>query len=221
VAIDDSLDFGIHDPGGFADGEVRLHNHGYDALQAQLAVASATITGGDGRFTITGGTAPVQLGGTGETYTIHFDDTDATRDSLYEAALVIQSADQALPGGIAMADAHVALTAQLTPGSTTGIGNDRDLPGATRLYPPYPNPLRGSSTVHFDLAREANVALEVFDLSGRRVTTLASHGFAPGRYTLSWNGRHDQGGAAGSGLYFVRMSGNGLATQTVRLAVVR
>jgi len=221
VAIDDSLDFGVHDPGGFADGEVRLHNQGYDALQAQLAVATATIIGGDGRFTITGGTAPVQLGGIGETYTIHFDDIGATRDSMYEAALVIQSADQALPGGIAMADAHVALTAQLTPGGATGIGDDRGLPGATRLYPPYPNPLRGSSTVHFDLAREAHVALEVFDLSGRRVSTLASHGFTPGRYTFSWNGRHDQGGAAGSGLYFVRMSGAGVATQTVRLAVVR
>ena len=226
--IDTSLDFGIQDPGGFSDGSVRLHNQGYGVFpststpaQAQLAVASASIVGGDDRFTIVDGTAPISLAGSGETYTIHFDDTAATRDSLYEATLVIQSADQALPGASSQPDVHVALTAQLTPGSTTGIGDARDLPSATRLYPPYPNPLRGASTVRFDLARAGEVRLEVFDLSGRRVSTLASRTFAPGRYTMSWNGRLEQGGEAGAGLYFVRMSGTDLPAQTLRLAVVR
>jgi endonuclease/exonuclease/phosphatase family metal-dependent hydrolase len=220
VVTASALDFGVHDPDGFTDGEVRLHNQGYNALQAQLAVASASITGGDGRFTIVGGTAPIQLAGIGETWTIHFDDAGATRDSLYEATLVIQSADQALPGGVALADVQVTLTAQLTPGSTTGTGAG-DVPTTTRLQAPFPNPLRGTSTVHFDLARAADVRLEVFDLSGRRVATLASHAFAPGRWSATWNGRHDSGAPAGAGLYFVRMSGAGLPMQTARLAVVR
>jgi hypothetical protein len=220
VVTASALDFGVHDPDGFTDGEARLHNQGYDALQAQLAVASASVVGGDGRFTIVGGTAPIQLAGIGETYTIHFDDAGATRDSLYEATLVIQSADQALPGGVAHADLQVSLTAQLTPGSTTGIGAG-DVPTITRLQAPFPNPLRGTSTVHFDLARAADVRLEVFDLSGRRVATLASHAFAPGRWSATWNGRHDSGAPAGAGLYFVRLSGDGLPMQTARLAVVR
>ena len=215
-----ALDFGVHDPSGFSDGELRVHNQGYDALQAQLAVASASVVGGDGRFTIVGGTAPIQLAGIGETYTVHFDDAGATRDSLYEATLVIQSADQALPGGLALADVQVTLTAQLTPGSTTGTGAG-DVPTTTRLHAPFPNPLRGTSTVHFDLARAADVRLEVFDLSGRRVATLASHAFAPGRWSATWNGRHESGAPAGAGLYFVRLSGDGLPMQTARLAVVR
>jgi len=221
VVVNGALDFGVHDPAGFTEGEIRAHDQGYDVQQAQLAITSAAITGGDGRFTIVGGTAPIQIGGVGETYTIHFDDTDATRDSLYEATLTIQSSDQDLPGTTPLADLTVTLSAKLTPGAATGVGDGLDLPSATRLYPPYPNPLRGASTVRFDLSRMTDLHLDVFDLSGRRVTTLANRSFAPGRYTLSWNGRLDTGGEAGAGLYFVRMSGPGLSTQTMRLAVVR
>jgi hypothetical protein len=219
LTIAGALDFGVHDPGEFTDLETRLHNLGYDALQAQLAVTSAAIVGGGGRFTLTGGTAPITLAGVGETYDVHFDDTGATRDSLYEATLVFQSTDQALPGAVAQPDVQVALQAKLTPGSPTGVGPAA--PTATRLYAPFPNPLRGSSTLRFDLATAADVRLEVFDLSGRRVSTIVSGELPAGRYTYRWNGADDQGGGAKAGLYFVRLSGTGLGTQMVRLAVMK
>jgi hypothetical protein len=214
-----TLDFGVQDPGGFTDQAVRLHNLGWDALQAQLAVSAVGITGGAGRFTLTGGTAPITLAGVGETYTVQFDDAGATRDSLYEATLTFQSGDAPLPGATALPDLQVTLQAKLTPGSTTGT-DAPSLPATTRLYAPAPNPLRGASTLRFDLARAGDVRLEVFDLSGRRVTTLAAGAYGAGRYHVRWDGQDDRGGRAGAGLYFVRLTGAGDVMST-RLAIMK
>ena len=113
----------------------------------------------------------------------------------------------------------ISLKAQLASGAL-GIEQLPDLPSSTRLYPPAPNPLSGTSVLRFDLARAAFARLEVFDLSGRRVSTLAARAFEPGRYSLGWDGRAE-GGTLGPGLYFVRLSGAGLRTQSARLAIVR
>ena len=215
-----TLDFGVHDPGAFTDLDQRVHDTGYDALQARLALASAVVTGGDGRFTVIAGAAPSLIAGTGETFTVHFDDGGATRDSLYEATLTFASADEPLPGALAQPDLVVDLRAKLTPGSITGVAGPR-VPAVTQLYTPFPNPLRGSTTVRFDLARPTSIRLEVFDLSGRRVHTLAEGGYAAGGYRLAWDGRDDEGSPVGSGLYYVRLSGDGIGRMTSRLAVLR
>ena len=75
--------------------------------------------------------------------------------------------------------------------------------------------------MRFDLARPAVMQLDVFDLSGRRVARLAGGEFAAGSYSTQWSGRLSSGGNAGAGLYFIRMSGRGVPTTTMRLAVVR
>jgi hypothetical protein len=219
-AITSTLDFGVHDPGGFGDLDQTIYNQGYDALQARLNVTNAVITGGDGRFTLVAGTTPALVAGIGVPFTVHFDDTDATRDSLYQATLTFSSGDEALPGALAQPDAVTTLQARLTVGSTTGVAGPR-VPTVTRLYAPYPNPLHGSSTVRFDLARATELRLEVFDLSGRRIGTLAGGAYGAGAYRVAWDGRDESGASVNSGLYFVRMSGDGIGRQTARLAVVR
>ncbi len=50
---------------------------------------------------------------------------------------------------------------------------------------------------------------------------LADREFSPGTYSLQWNARGEAGGALGSGLYFLRLSGPGFSTQTARLALAR
>ena len=220
VLLTGTLDFGVHDPGAFTDLDQRVHNAGYDALQARLVLASATVTGGDGHFTVTAGGTPALLAGIGETFTVHFDDGGATRDSLYEATLTFASGDEPLPGALAQPDLAVDLKARLTPGSITGVPGPR-VPAVTQLYAPFPNPLHGSTTVRFDLARPSVIRLEVFDLTGRRVHTIAEGGYPAGGFRLPWDGRDDDGAPVGSGLYYVRLSGDGIGRMTTRLAVLR
>jgi len=47
------------------------------------------------------------------------------------------------------------------------------LPSAYALYQSKPNPARGSATITFDLPEPAPVTLAVYDISGRKVATLA------------------------------------------------
>jgi flagellar hook capping protein FlgD len=219
VSLAATLDFGEHAASGFPTLETRVHNYAYNALQARVALSGGAITGGAGRFSIAGGFSPALLAGTGQSFDLAFDDAGATPDSTYDAALTFTSADEALPGAQPRPDLVITLHARLS-GGNVAVG-DHAAPGETRLLAPYPNPLAHAATLRFDLARAAHVRLEVFDLHGRRVATVADRAYDPGRYGIDWNGRGANGAALGAGLYFVRLSGPGLHTQSARLAIVR
>lgn len=76
-----------------------------------------------------------------------------------------------------------------------------------RLLPPHPNPAGGGpSTIRLELPHPQRVNVDVFDLAGHRVRTLArEREFPAGVQALSWDGRDDSGAALPGGLYFVRM----------------
>lgn len=74
-------------------------------------------------------------------------------------------------------------------------------------------PIGGQTAIAFELAERTDVRVELYDVSGRRVVTLAERGFAPGAHVVPWDGRDATGGRASRGLYFVRMSTpHGVAT---------
>jgi endonuclease/exonuclease/phosphatase family metal-dependent hydrolase len=216
VTTESLLDFGTHDPGDFADLPVRVHNAGWVALQAKLEVTGGVISGGAGRFSIVGGFEAAELAGVGHTYALRFDGTDATADSLYEATLVLSGTDEPLPGAAAASDLTVTLRAQRSPGGTDVA---TQLPDRVAFLPPSPNPFRGTTTLRFDLQHEADVALELFDLSGRRVSTILQGRQPAGRHSLQMSPQVGQGGPLQAGLYFVSFR-TGDFSQTRRLVLI-
>jgi hypothetical protein len=68
-----------------------------------------------------------------------------------------------------------------------------------------PNPFNPQTTITFEISREQDLVVAVYDLLGRRVRTLANEHRAAGRHELSWNGRDSQGRAMPSGTYIVRL----------------
>lgn len=92
----------------------------------------------------------------------------------------------------------------LDPASTAVA--ERNLP-PTRygLSPCWPNPLRSSTTIAFDLPVREDVLLRVFDIRGRLIRTLVNQELGPGRYRVTWHGDLDGGQKAISGIYFYRM----------------
>lgn len=61
-------------------------------------------------------------------------------------------------------------------------------PDGWTLYPPYPNPFSDTVVLSFRLSREATVRLDVFDLQGRLLQTVADRRYTPGFHTLAWAG---------------------------------
>jgi hypothetical protein len=81
------------------------------------------------------------------------------------------------------------------------------------LLPAYPNPFNPETTLSFELPEASVVTLEVFDVLGRRVQTLANEPFAAGTHAITLDAS-----SLSSGLYLVRMqAGNFVASQQVSL----
>lgn len=83
-------------------------------------------------------------------------------------------------------------------------------PGAAprfELAAPWPNPARSVAHLCFALPRAASLGLEIHDLQGRRVRTLAGGRLAAGRYALAWDLRDDAGRPVAPGVYLARLSG--------------
>ena len=79
------------------------------------------------------------------------------------------------------------------------------IPGTFALEQNYPNPFNPSTTIRFAIQKGAFTEIGVYDVLGRKVSTLASETLAPGYYTVQWNGKDNAGSSVASGVYFVRM----------------
>ncbi len=78
-------------------------------------------------------------------------------------------------------------------------------PRRTVLHGSSPNPFNPRTTIRFDLAHDTHVRLEVFDVTGRHVRTLADEARTAARHVIVWDGRDDGGAAVGSGIYWARL----------------
>src|SRR5439155_14883219 len=69
-----------------------------------------------------------------------------------------------------------------------------------------PNPARAGTAFRFALPAAGPVALELFDLSGRRVRTLVRGVLGAGSHTVAWHGHDDGGAPVPSGVLFARFT---------------
>ncbi len=95
--------------------------------------------------------------------------------------------------------------AQPLPVAVTGPG----APAALELAAPAPNPARDFARFTFALPRADVVRLEILDLLGRRVRTLAQGPLAAGRYVRGWDRRDEHHARVAPGVYLVRLESAG------------
>jgi hypothetical protein len=85
-------------------------------------------------------------------------------------------------------------------------------PGSVELLrAPAPNPARGAVRLAVVLSESGALALEVLDVVGRRVATLAHGTFDAGTHAFVWRGLDDHGRKLPAGLYRVRARAAGRA----------
>jgi len=76
---------------------------------------------------------------------------------------------------------------------------------ASPLLKVTPNPFNPTTTIRFEVPKAGSIVLAVYDVSGRRVVSLASGHHRAGVYKTTWDGTNDRGQVVGSGVYFVRL----------------
>jgi len=195
----DTLDFGSHPAGEFADLPLYAYNRGYVALQALLEVYDYTLVGGDGRFGFDGGFVAKEAGASPAAYTIGFDADGAEDDSLYTAVLTLKTRDDtAVSGGTNLCDLVIHLSAYVQGGS----GVPDDALSAIALGAARPNPFTGGTALSLALPEAADVVVEIHDVAGRVVRTLVSAPMTAGVHEVTWDGRDDRGEDVASGVYF-------------------
>jgi len=92
------------------------------------------------------------------------------------------------------------------------------VPQRPALHPAYPNPFNPSTTIGFALPRSMRVTLSIHDVRGRTVATLVEGALGAGDHIRHWHGLDQQGQPVASGVYLVRLRGEGLdAHRTVTL----
>ncbi len=91
---------------------------------------------------------------------------------------------------------------------TTGISEHNPL-FPLSLDQNRPNPFTPGTTIAFRLPRAGEVILEVIDVGGRRVQTLASGPLGEGEHTYVWDGTDQSGRRVAAGTYFYRLRGDG------------
>jgi len=86
------------------------------------------------------------------------------------------------------------------------------------LYQNYPNPFNPTTTISFTLAKASNVRLEIFNIRGEKVRSLANEYFHTGYWTAVWDGKNDNGLSVPSGMYMYRMiTGTGIQVKNMLL----
>ena len=105
--------------------------------------------------------------------------------------------------------------AKLSSSSTSlTVDSDNMVPGRTSLNASYPNPFNPSTTINYDLKKDGNVSILVYDALGREVANLYN-GFqgAGTGHEITWDASNQASGA-----YFLKMtSGNYTETQKIML----
>ena len=87
------------------------------------------------------------------------------------------------------------------------------LPTVSSLAQNYPNPFNATTNISFNLAEASNVSLNVYDITGRLVTTLVDGQMDAGSHVVAWDASN-----VSSGVYFYKLAaGAYTATKSMNL----
>ena len=92
------------------------------------------------------------------------------------------------------------------PAAPMAVGDDERnlLPTSFKLMQNYPNPFNPVTTIEYSVSTRSYVAIEIYNILGRKVTTLVNKSKPAGYYEVNWNGNDSNGKPVSTGIYFYR-----------------
>ncbi len=73
------------------------------------------------------------------------------------------------------------------------------------LFQNYPNPFNPQTTITYELKKNAQVSLKIYNILGQWVRTLVDEKQFKGRHSIQWNGKDQKGRDVANSLYFYKL----------------
>jgi len=125
----------------------------------------------------------------------------------YNSLLFLIGGSQGPHGGATpIADVYA-----LDPG-ITAVPPEIPIPGRPAELISIPNPFNPSTTLRFELPKDARVTLSIYGVDGRLVSRLLDGQMPTGSHSIMWEGRDQQGRRMPSGVYLARLTQDGAAS---------
>jgi hypothetical protein len=86
-------------------------------------------------------------------------------------------------------------------------GSPVSVPTSYSLSQNYPNPFNAGTVINFDLVEHSAVRLSIYNVLGQEVWSY-NEDLPAGPQSVRWDGTHQNGEAAASGIYFYRIQAN-------------
>jgi hypothetical protein len=106
----------------------------------------------------------------------------------------------------------------------TGLEGVQSAPPAPVLHQNYPNPFNPSTTLSYDLPADlgfaAPVALEIYDVQGKRIRLFRQLDGSAGSHAVAWDGRDDAGRPQPTGQYLAVLR-CGSDTRLVKMTLMK
>jgi hypothetical protein len=94
-------------------------------------------------------------------------------------------------------------------------GNNGSIPKDFALHQNFPNPFNPATFIRYDVPRQTLVRIDVFDASGRVVSTLVNETKSPGSYEVVFDASSHS-----SGVYFYKITAGDFAS-TMKMIVLK
>jgi len=98
--------------------------------------------------------------------------------------------------------------------------NKKSIPEQFSLKNPYPNPFNPVTTLSYELPEDAKVNITIFDMMGRKISTLVSSQQSAGYKSIKWNATNNQGQPVSAGVYLYTIEA-GEFRQTKKMVLLK
>ncbi|MBI9032230.1 T9SS type A sorting domain-containing protein [bacterium] len=69
----------------------------------------------------------------------------------------------------------------------------------------YPNPFNPETTISYDISKQSQVTVDIYNIKGQKVKRLLKENQEAGQHSIIWKGDNDEGKRVSSGSYFYRV----------------
>lgn len=158
---------------------------------------------------------------------VYLVDTDEQNNAILDAVIFSEQETNfsygRLPDGAGSFQSLTSPTPSMANRVSTAVTdeNSSSQPIRFTLAPNYPNPFNRGTIIRFSIPEGATrVELEIFNLAGQKVVSLAQGEYLPGVYEMRWDGRDRNGRELASGAYLYRLRA-GTQVETRRMVLLR